>query len=300
MVNVGSEIKGIICPAITPMKGSRIDDKAVGKLISFLKRSRVDGIFPAGSTGAFPFMDAKTHISVIRAFHEHMDQSMFFLPGTGRNSIKETIEVSRAAGKMGADAVVVVTPYYIKLDQNALAGYFSKIADSISGSMILYNIPQLTGNALGSDTIATLAKKHKNIIGIKDSSSDFSSFSDIVESVSGQISVFQGEDNLLLPSLEQGASGGVCGTTNFTSLAVAVRDAYLSDETQKAKALQKRLTGVMVKANTLLFPSNYNYLFYRTVMGKHETNAVQPLQSVGKEKGTNVFNNLQRILGKKL
>ena len=291
------KIEGVVTPAVTPLAKGKVDDRAVAGLLSFLKKSGVSGVFPAGSTGAFPFLSVDKHIAVIKAFYEHMPGKMLFLPGSGRNSISETVEVSRVALKLDADAVVVVTPYYIRLDQKALADYFSKVAAAVKGPMVLYNIPQLTGNSIGAHAVKALVSKHRNIMGIKDSSSDFESFSKIVDAVSDRISVLQGEDNLLLPSLMLGASGGVCGTTNFSDAAVKVYKAFKSKKGRTSEKLQETLSKIMSSASALPFPSNYNYLFYRAVMGKRETNAPEPLPKISPAEGDRVFREIGRLGG---
>ncbi len=295
---MGKAMKGIVCPVITPIKDGVVDARAVDALVHFLEKSGVDGVFPSGSTGAFPLMDKDMHMSVIEAFRERVEKRMLFLPGTGRGSASETVVVSKKALKLGADAVVVVTPYYMRVSQESMLKYFGSIAKEIDGPMILYNIPQLTGNALGVETISSLAESHENIVGIKDSSMDFGFFSEVVNRFSDRLAIFQGMDNLLLPSLMLGASGGVCGTTNFTGLAKKVHKMYELGSVEKARKMQSLLTEIMSKAGSLPFPSNYNYLFYNTVMGRESTCAVPPLEEIGKKDGREAYGRLRPLLGK--
>ncbi len=295
---MGKAMEGIVCPVITPIKDGVVDGRDVDALVNFLEKSGVDGIFPSGSTGAFPLMDKSMHMSIIEAFRERVGKRMLFLPGTGRGSTSETAEVSKRALRLGADAVVVVTPYYMKVSQESMLKYFDSIAEEIGGPMILYNIPQLTGNALGVETIGSLAESHENIVGIKDSSMDFGFFSEIVNRFSDRLAIFQGMDNLLLPSLLLGAAGGVCGTTNFTGLAKKVHRTYKLGRMEKARKMQSLLTEIMSIAGSLPFPSNYNYLFYKRVMGRECTCAVPPLEDIGKMEGMEAYGRLKTLLGK--
>ena len=275
-------LDGIITPAITPFDNRKIDYEAIAKLNSFVGSEGVKAVFPAGSTGCFSFMTLDEHKTAIGYFSETISKGVKLLPGVGRNSIAETLEMARFAEKSEAYALVIVTPYYIKLNDETLFHYFDSIASKVEGNIILYNIPQFTGKRISADVALKLANKHKNIVGIKDSSGDFRSFVGYTMEMPKGFLVFQGQDDLLLPSLELGAAGGVCGTTNFTDIAVRVYNEHAKGATKSAKALQERLTKIMKSVNSVQFPTGYNYMFYRRVMKRNATNAIEPFKSLGK------------------
>ena len=287
---------GIITPAITPFKGGKFDSKAIAALIDFLEKNGASGIFPAGSNGCGALLSLEQHVLLIKEFSEFTGSNLFMLPGVGRNSVEETLEVAHSAMKNGADALVIVTPYYLKMDEKSLFKYFDSVADKIDASIILYNIPQFTGNWITLGMVKKLAGRHKNIIGVKDSSGDFRSISGFIEGMGGKFAVFQGQDDLLLPSLMIGAHGGVCGTTNFTKLAFDVYKAYVSGRLDMAKELQERLTELMHLFTYAQFPSDYNYMFYRRIMHSKETNAVPPLESISAKYGEDLYKSASRLI----
>jgi 4-hydroxy-tetrahydrodipicolinate synthase/2-dehydro-3-deoxy-D-gluconate aldolase len=233
---------------------------------------------------------------LIELFSEFIDGKHVFLPGVGRNSIDETIAIAESAVKVGADALVVVTPYYLKMDEKSVFRYFDKVADKIDADIILYNIPQFTGNLVTLDMAKRLVEKHKNIVGVKDSSGDFRSISGFIEGMGKNFIVFQGQDDLLLPSLMIGAHGGVCGTTNFTKLAFGVYKAHAAGKINKAKSMQEKLTNLMRLFTQAQFPSDYNYMFYRKIMHSKETNAVPPLESIGDKYGNALYESASKLM----
>ncbi|MGC9190596.1 MAG: dihydrodipicolinate synthase family protein [Candidatus Micrarchaeia archaeon] len=290
------DFSGVITPMITPFKQGRIDSNAIGRLVDFLLKSKVSGLFPAGSTGCFPFLTAEQHVSLLREVAEYISGKTLFLPGVGRNSFTETVYVAKNAEKLGADAIVVVTPYYIKLDDRSLLNYFDKVADSTKSSIILYNIPQFTGTRISAEVAATLAKRHGNVIGIKDSSGGFRSISEMLRLAPEGFLVFQGQDDLLLPSLRIGASGGVCGTTNFSSLAVKVYKEYKAGRLEKAMALQSRLTQLMHVLKGATFPLAYNYLFNRIVASRNATGAIEPFDELSLEEKERLYSSARKLV----
>lgn len=266
---------GIISPVISPFNGNSLDRDAIIELTKFLKRIGVRGLFPTGSTGCAPLMDVRQHISVIRAYSESIKRGMDLLPGVGRNSISETMTVARAAIKCGAKALVIVTPYYLKMHSEELIRYYDRLLNLIDADVIAYNIPQFTGNVLSFDAFERIMRKHKNLIGIKDSSKNMRGFEKFC-SLPDDVMVFQGQDDLLLKSLRMGASGGICGTTNFDGTAVSLFTAYKSKNTAKAASLQSKVDKTMRALAKEEFPLGYHYMFYKNVMRKEAINALQP------------------------
>ncbi len=287
---------GIITPAISPFREEGIDDEAVSRLVRYARKIGVRGIFPAGSTGCAPLMSVEQHIGIIRAYADENVGSMKLFPGIGRNSVSDTLTVAKTAIKAGCDAVVLVTPYYLLLDRAEITRYYDILLDKIDHDVIVYNIPQLTGNGIDAVMVMDLRKRHRNLVGVKDSSKNAAGFSELCRLLPEEMLVFQGEDDLLLWSLKEGASGGVCGTTNFTDLAVRVYDSHASRKAAEARMLQALLTRVMSAANELAFPSNYNYLFYRTVMGRGLTNVVPPLAGIADKEGDGAYKRIQGML----
>ncbi|MDG6930319.1 MAG: dihydrodipicolinate synthase family protein [Nitrososphaerota archaeon] len=255
-------INGIITPTVTPVKEGKIDEERIGSLMTFLKKIGVGAAFPMGSTGLFPLFNIENHVRTIELTVKHAPPGIRVLAGAGRNDIEETLEVAKKAIDAGTDAVVIVTPFYIKMSQNSILNYYSKIAEKVNSSIIAYNIPQFTGNAISAETLSKLMKEHSNIIGVKDSSGDLRSTQKYISMLPSGSYIYQGQDDLLLPSMALGVAGGVCGTTNFTDLAVKLWNSTGKD----SKLLQLKLSGIMRAISMSDFPKAYYYLFEKHVM----------------------------------
>lgn len=267
---------GIITPTISPFKKGSIDEDAIKALLSFLKKSKVNGIFPCGSTGCAPLMDMQQHISMINAYSSENSYGIKMFPGIGRDSIRETLEVANAAIRADATALVLVTPYYMRMNSGEIIRYYDRLLGKIDFDVIAYNIPQLTGNKLDFEMFEAIRKRHRNLVGIKDSSMDFEGFSELCTSLPDDVMVFQGEDNLLTQSLMLGASGGICGTTNFDSSAVRLFKMYARKKFKGAMLIQERINGIMDTMSHVEFPIAYHYLFYKRIMHKETINALPP------------------------
>ncbi|MEM0097943.1 MAG: dihydrodipicolinate synthase family protein [Conexivisphaerales archaeon] len=254
-------INGIITPTVTPVRNGKIDEERISSLMAFLKDIGVSAAFPMGSTGLFPLFDMKNHVRAIELTVKYIHTGMEVLAGVSRNDIDETLEVAKRAIDVGADAVVVVTPFYIKMSQNSILNYYSKIA-KLDSKIIAYNIPQFTGNIVSAETLAKLMQEHSNIIGVKDSSGDLRSTQQYISLLPSGSYIYQGQDDLLLPSMALGVSGGVCGTTNFSDLAVKLWKSSGKNSTH----LQLKLSGIMRAISRSDFPKAYYYLFEKLVM----------------------------------
>ncbi len=290
------EIKGIITPAITPFRNGKIDKDGIRKLMDHLHNINVSGIFPMGSTGAMPFFSKEMHKKVIREFFEYKKENDLFFPGTGKNSIDEALEISKFAEDLGADALVIVTPYYLKVKQDSLYLYFESLLKKIESPVIIYNIPQLTGNSIEAETVNKLASNYSQLIGIKDSSGDLSFFQDFLLKLDKKFRVFQGQDELLLSSLIVGATGGVCATTNFTDLAVKVMDSFSNGDLDRAAEYQEKLSRVKNYLNSKTFPQSYSYLFYRLVNGIDFTGTIPPLSDLDENEKNEIYEKLRILL----
>ncbi len=276
------EFRGIITPAISPFKGNEVNELAIEKLMKHLHRIGVSGVFPLGSNGSSPFISVEMHKKIMDIFAKYRKSGEYFLPGTGKNNVEDTIEISKYAEDIGSDAVVIVTPYYMKISQDSIYSFFENVISKISAPVILYNIPQFTGNTISPETVIKLAENFSNVVGIKDSSGDLSRFKDYILSLPKNFSVFQGQDELLLSSLNVGASGGVCGTTNFVELAVQVMKAYDNGKYEDAMSIQRKLSRIKNYLNTKPFPQAYSYLFHKIVMGEDFTGTLPMLSSLDK------------------
>ncbi len=257
-------MKGIITPIITPFKKGRIDAEAIDSLIHYLENINVKGIFPAGSAGGFPYLSFSQHSELLDMVFSRTGHMKIFA-GISRNSIDETIAMGNFAANTGIDTVVVVTPYYIKPDQESIYNYYATLAQHLKSDIIVYNIPQFTGVNINPDTLRKLMEQYSSIKGIKDSSGDVRLFWRYIRDLPVNALVYQGQDDLLLSSLQFGCTGGVCGTTNITDLAQKLFDTAFENK-REAIALHRSITSLMDLLAEQTFPKSLNYLFQRFVI----------------------------------
>jgi len=249
---------GIITPLITPVRKNNVDYESLGFLLDFLVENGIEGVFPGSSTGAFTLFSMKDHGSILEYVAKNLKKNVIKLAGISRNNIDETVELGRKAMDLGYDGAVVITPYYLKFGQEDLYNYYSSIAENIDMDIFIYNNPELSGNYIDASTISRLMVEYTNIVGVKDSSGDMRRFNLYFTDLPGKVYIFQGRDDLLLPSVLMGASGGVCGTSNFSTL---IHEVFVE------KSLEKHFK--IVDAMKILRKYNnsvsYNYLFLRLV-----------------------------------
>ncbi len=258
---------GLVTPAISLINKGKIDTDAVPALMRFLKESGVKGVFITGSTGYAPMLAFEEHKKLLEQYASNAQKRhLAVFAGIGRNSVEETLSLGRYAIDIGADKLVIVTPYYIKEDQAQLHSYYSKLLANLDSKVLIYNVPSMTGNNIDASTVSRLSKENSNLEGVKSTNSDFDQFQRLIYYTEKDFLVFQGYDHLLLPSLEIGASGGVCGTTNFTSLAVKLYEAYNSKNTVKSIELHRKLSDVYHALEQYEFPGIYNSMFYKLIM----------------------------------
>ncbi len=251
-------VKGIVTPAVTPLRNNEVDESGIAALLDKLKGFGVTGVFPMGSTGLFPLFSTNEHIRVIDLFSKHMPPNIKLFAGVSRNNYDETLQVAKAAKESGADYVVVVTPYYIRRSQDDLYRYYVSLASQIDLNVVIYNIPQFTGVSLEPETLSAIVKSSENVVGIKDSSGDLRKFERYIYEAHSGFAVYQGQDDLLLPSIALGASGGICGTSNIVDWTVRL---------WKGKtALARPISDLMSVLSSIDFPKGYYYLFWKVVM----------------------------------
>lgn len=235
--------KGIITPIVTPFNRDAeesINYEALEPLIEHLIRKGVDGIFVMGSNGEFHVMDEIEKIILPKRVIEIVGGRVPVFVGTGSCSTRETIRLSKEMEKMGADALSVITPYFLKPTDEELYQYFKDVADSVRIPIILYNIPKATGCNIPKEVVARLAKI-KNIRGIKDSSGDMENLKGYIEATEGtHMNVLVGSDSKISEGYRMGATGAIAGTSNvITDVIVELDHALRNGDDERADQLQK-------------------------------------------------------------
>ncbi|RQH01883.1 dihydrodipicolinate synthase family protein [Natrarchaeobius oligotrophus] len=215
-MNLRDELRGITPPLVTPFEedGTTVDEEAFGTLIEFLVERGVDGLFPCGTTGEFASLTADERRRLHELAVEYADGSVPVLAGAGATTVEETLGHVETAAAVGADAAVVVPPYFhTASDPAGNMRFFEAVADESPLPLLLYNIPSCTGRPIGLETVESIAAR-ENVIGMKDSSGDLQYFLSALRRTPDDFLLLQGFDTLLLASLRMGGDGGVNALSN--------------------------------------------------------------------------------------
>lgn len=197
--------KGAYTALITPFKDGKVDYDKLGELIEFQVQNEIDGIVISGTTGESATLTDKEKKKVIKYCIETVNGRVPVIAGTGSNDTRHTIELSKYAERVGADALLIVTPYYNKTTQKGLIEHYTAIANSVCCPIIIYNVPTRTGVNILPDTVAKLAEI-ENIVGIKEASNNFSQILELISKVPKSFLVISGNDDSIIPLLSLGGA----------------------------------------------------------------------------------------------
>lgn len=235
-------IHGSLVAIVTPFKNGKIDEDALKQLIDFQIENGTHGIVPCGTTGESPTLTHEEHEYVIELTVKAVNKRVPVIAGTGSNSTKEAIRLTRFAEEVGADAALLVAPYYNKPTQEGLYLHFRQIASQVKIPLILYNIPGRSVVNIQPETIARLAKDCPNIIGVKEASGSLVQASKVFYLCGRDFLVLSGEDALNFPLMCIGAQGFITVTANVAPRDVAdLYNFYAAGDIDKARDLHYRL-----------------------------------------------------------
>lgn len=230
--------KGMATAMVTPMTPEGVDYEALERFIEFQIASGINALVAVGTTGESATLAPDERKAVINFTIEKVAGRVPVIAGTGTNNTLHAIDYSVAAAKAGADALLVVTPYYNKATQNGLIAHFTAIADAVDKPIILYNVPSRTGCNLLPATVAKLAK-HPNIVGIKEASGNMAQVVELARLCGDEIAIYSGEDGLTVPILSMGGQGTISVLSNVAPKeAVAMTDAFFAGNVAEAARLQ--------------------------------------------------------------
>lgn len=199
---------------VTPMNADgSINYDEFGRVIDFQINNGTDAIIVCGTTGESATMTDEEHVECIRYCVERVNKRVPVIAGTGSNDTKYAVDLSVEAEKLGADALLVVTPYYNKTSQRGLIAHFTAIADSVNIPIILYNVPSRTGVNIALDTYDVLAN-HKNIAAVKEASGNISAIAKIIEKCGDRLDVYSGNDDQIVPIMALGGKGVISVLSN--------------------------------------------------------------------------------------
>jgi len=234
--------EGSLVAIATPMhEDGSLDFESMEELIEFHISNKTDAIVAVGTTGESATLDFNEHSEVIKTTIGIINKRIPVIAGSGANSTSEALELTQKSKELGADACLLVTPYYNKPTQNGLYCHYKKIADEVSIPQILYNVPGRTSVDMLPDTVYKLSS-HPNIIGIKEASGDLSRSSELLEKCSENISVFTGDDKTSMRDILMGFDGNISVTANIVPLEMHNMCVYAKNGDKKdAEIINNRL-----------------------------------------------------------
>ena len=237
------KLKGVIPAMVTPFNedDESINEKNLRNLVNFLIDKGVTGLLPCGTTGEFVNMTLEERLRVIEIVVDETRGRVPVIAGTGETGTKMVIDSTNSAADLGADAAIIVTPYYLKPGAKGLYDHYYTIAENTDIPLVLYNIPACTGVNLPWTVVEDLADI-PNIVAIKDSSGDYSYFSALLEKVRDKISVIVGWDENVFGALAGGAAGAILGSANvIPEIWLQIYNHIQNGNLTKARDIQMRI-----------------------------------------------------------
>jgi 4-hydroxy-tetrahydrodipicolinate synthase len=256
--------EGVFPAIITPfLKDESLDEEGLKKNIRYLSNTGISGIVPCGTTGESATLTFEEHKRVVEIAVEASKVPV--IAGTGSNNTREAMELTRHAAEAGADAALLITPYYNKPTDKGMFEHFKAIAEKCDIPIVLYNVPKRTGIDLKPELVAKLSKV-KNIVAIKEASGNLSQQSQIIEQTHGSdFVVLSGDDDLTLPTMALGARGVVSVVANVApKKTVAMVNAALKGDFEMARTLHYELLplvrAMFLETNPIPVKTAHKYL----------------------------------------
>jgi 4-hydroxy-tetrahydrodipicolinate synthase len=213
--------RGSIAPIVTPFREGKLDERALADLIDWQIKSGSHGISVTGTTGEPSSLSFEERKRVIEVAKQAIAGRVPFIPGTGSSNYNETVQLSKFAQSSGADALLIITPYYCRPSQEGLFQHFKSVASQVDIPVILYNIPGRTAVNLEVDTVSRLREACPNIIGVKESNKDFEHINRLLHRMGRDFLVYSGIELLCFPVLAIGRAGYISATGNLMPAKVA-------------------------------------------------------------------------------
>jgi 4-hydroxy-tetrahydrodipicolinate synthase len=233
--------KGTITALVTPFKNGLVDTEAFSALLERQIEAGVEGLVPAGTTGESPTLTHDEHVRLIELTVRRVNRRARVIAGTGSNSTREAVEYTQEAEQLGADAALLVAPYYNKPTQEGVYRHFLAVAKSTALPLVLYSIPGRCGIEIGVETVARLAADAKNIVAIKESGGSVDRVSKLRQALPDDFVIISGDDGLTLPFMSVGARGVISVASNLFPAGVkALVDCALAGDFRAAETLHRK------------------------------------------------------------
>ncbi len=234
-------LTGAITALVTPFKNQAVDFDGLRKLTEFQIKSGINGLVPVGTTGESPTVTHEEHIDIIRAVIENSRGRVPVIAGTGSNSTYEAVELTKLSHEAGADAMLVVAPYYNKPSQEGVFRHFALIAEQTDRPIILYSIPGRCGIEISVAVVERLRKKYSHVAYIKEAGGSVDRVDQLKQALGKDITVLSGDDGLTIPFMAVGAEGVISVASNLIPKEMAQMVAYaLDNDFAKATKLHRK------------------------------------------------------------
>lgn len=235
-----SQIKGSIAPLMTPFLATgEVDHASLANLVEWQLANGTHGISLGGSTGEPSSQSVQERADAIRTVAKTIGDRVPFMPGTGTEKLEETLELTAAAQDAGADAVLIITPYYARPTQEALYTWYTTVAREFPDlPVVAYNVPSRTAVDIAPETVARLYRDVDNFVGVKETTKDFEHFSRVLQLCGKDLLVWSGIELLCLPLLALGGIGFISATSNIAPRAHAdLYEAWASGDIERAREI---------------------------------------------------------------
>lgn len=239
------QAKGIIPAIVTPFTADEeVNEQALRQLVRRMVKGGVHGVFALGTNGEFFSLSFEEKVRVAEIVVDEVNGKVPVYLGAGAVSTRETIQLAQAFAKAGADALSVITPYFLPYTQPEMVDHFTRLAAATDLPIVLYNIPARAGTAINPPTLAQLAKI-PNIVGVKDSSGNFDNILKYISATGADFSVLAGTDSLILPALMSGGQGAIAATANLLpEVVVSIYENWQKGDFAKAQEAQAFLAPI--------------------------------------------------------
>ena len=244
---------GAIVAIVTPFKNGEVDEERYRELIEFQIENGTDGIVPCGTTGESATLSHEEHDRVVEICIDAVKKRVPVIAGTGSNSTREAIRLTKHAYEAGADAALMVTPYYNRPTPEGQYQHYKAVAEEVPIPIFPYNVPSRTGTNMLPETLARLSAI-SNIVGVKEATGDLKQISKVIDLCRDDFIVLSGDDFTVLPILEVGGKGVISVISNVAPADMAgMIDAYNAGDKTKARELHYKMRPLM---DSLFFETN--------------------------------------------
>ena len=232
---------GSMVALVTPFRDGQVDWRSLEALVDFHIQNGTHGIVPCGTTGESATLSHEEHDQVIEAVIKTVAKRIPVIAGTGSNSTEESVRLTRAAERAGADGALMISPYYNRPTQEGIYQHYKKVAAAVGIPIIVYNIPGRTGSKIEPETLARLAEI-KNIAGVKEATGSVDQAIDVIRLCGDSLAVYSGEDSLTFSLMALGGKGVISTVANITPKEMAqLAEACLKGSWEKGRELQFKL-----------------------------------------------------------